>query len=284
MRLRVLINLLLLAAVIGLGALLFFQPREPEEAPKAISPMNTAAVQHIRVERPDKPTIELNRIAGDWKLTAPLAADAEDDRVGTMLLLPQSGSQGHFNASDQNLEKFGLEPARLTIHFDDTTFVIGDENPLNPEQRYVLHNGEVHLISGRLHQRLNAPLTYYVNPDLVTPDSELTRIRLPDGVLSRQGEEWRIIPGHLSDSPHQIVENWQQARAIYVKSHDLSTSEHAPSVTLEFDGHEPVTYYIIEDSPQIILARRDQELQYHLHADTAGTLLITEPADTDAAE
>lgn len=283
MRARLLINLLLLVAVIGLGIFFYTRPEETAQIPQSISPMNTAAVQQIRVERPGKATIKLNKLGGDWKLTAPLEADADDGRVGSMLLLPQSGSDSSFKATNQNLEKFGLEPPQLTLHFDDRKFVIGDENPLNEEQRYVLYNNEVHLINGRLYQRLNAPMTYYVNPDLTPPESRLTRIRLPHGVISRQGEEWRIIPERLSDSPDKVVEDWKKARAIYVKVHKEETSEFAPTVTLEFEEHDAVTYRVIEDSPQVILARPDQSLQYHLHADMAEKLLITEPPPDDGS-
>ncbi|MDZ7735060.1 MAG: hypothetical protein U5P41_02130 [Gammaproteobacteria bacterium] len=134
-------------------------------------------------------------------------------------------------------------------------------NPLNEEQRYVLYNDEIHLIDGRLYQRLDAPLTYYINPALTPPDSQLTRIRLPHGVISKRDDGWRMIPERLSDSPDEIAGEWQSARATYLKSHDPAESEFKPEVTLEFADHDDVTYRIVDTSSAIILARPD-----HRHA------------------
>lgn len=277
MRTRLIINILLLLVALAFSVLFIMQPDETAETPEPISTIDMNAVTTIRIERPDTDTIELLKTDGDWRLTAPLQADAEDGRVDSILLLAQSASESRFPATDQKLEKFGLAPAPLTLHFDDKTFIVGDTNPLDEEQRYVLYNDEIHLIDGSLYQRLNAPLTYYVNPSLTPPDSRITRIRLPHGVISRRDDGWRIIPERLSDSADSIAEQWQSARATYLKRHDPATSEFKPEVTLEFADHEAVTYRIVDTSSAIILARPDLGLQYHLRSDMAEKLLLVEP-------
>jgi len=279
MRSRLILNLVLFLAAIALGLLYLRQPDEPAATPEAISDINADAVISIRIERPDSETIELAKTDGDWRLVAPLATDAEDGRVGSILLLPLSGSQSRFSATDERLDKFGLEPAQLTLYFDEEKFVVGDVNPLDEEQRYVLYNDEIHLIDGRLYQRLNAPLTYYVNPALTPPDSELTRIRLPHGVISRREDGWRVIPTRMSDRPDNIAQQWQSTRATYIKRRDESVAEFTPRVELEFAEHEPLTYYIIDTEPQIILARDDLGLQYHLRSNLTDKLLLVEPPE-----
>lgn len=281
MRTRLLINLVLLLGVLALGAFYWFKPATMDQPMKPISTIERADIERIRVERPDEPTIDLEKQNDDWRLLAPLQADAEDSRVGSILLLPLSASESRFPAAHQQLAKFGLEPAQLTITFDSKKFVIGDASPLNDQQRYVLYDDHVHLIDSRLYQRLNAPLTYYVNPSLTPPDSQLTRIRLPDGVLSQRGEEWHVVPERLSDSPDSVAESWQTARATYVKTHDSSTSEYSNEVTLEFAEHESISYRIVETMPQIILAQPEQGLQYHLRSDMAEDLLLVEMASED---
>ena len=141
MRSRILFNLFLLLIVIGLGALYVMQPKETTEEPEPVSNINVDDIRTIRIERPDTETIKLQKTGDDWRLVDPLQTDAEDGRVASILLLPQSASKSRFTATDQKLEKFGLSPAQLTLHFDDETFVIGDASPL-----------------AQAYQRMNSPL------------------------------------------------------------------------------------------------------------------------------
>ncbi len=277
MRSRLLVNLLLLLAVAALGMLYYSQPAEKTDTPPTVSNMDSDNVTSIRVERPDAATIELEKTDGDWRLTAPIKADAEDSRVASVLLLPMITSESRYPATDQKLDRFGLSPPQLTLQFDNQTFIVGDKNPLNEEQRYLLHDEQIHVIDGRLHQRLSAPLNYYVNPSLTPPDSRITRIRLPDGVISQQDEGWRIIPEHLADKPGRIVNAWGKARASYLKQMDSAPDDSRSQVTLEFADHESITYRLVKTSPQVILARPDISMQYHLRQDEAEQLLLVEP-------
>lgn len=279
MRARLVVNLLLLLAIIALGTVYYLQPEEQSEPPTKVSNLDTDTITSLRIERPDAATIELQKTDGDWRLTAPIQADAEDGRVASILLLPIMDSESRYPATDQKLDKFGLSPAELRLTFNGQTFVIGDQHPLNEQQRYLLHDDQIHVIDDRLHQRLSAPLNYYVNPSLTPADSQLTRIRLPNGVISQQDENWRIIPGSLSDHPDTIARAWQEARASYLQQMDEPPDESRPTITLEFANHEPITYRIVKTKPQIILARPATSMQYHLRPDQGVKLkLIEEPA------
>lgn len=283
MRPRLLLNLLLLLGIGVLGTWFWLQPAFEEDRPESISPLNINAVQRLRIERPDQPTIELERRDRDWRVIAPLQADAEDSRVESILLLPLSASAGRFSASGANLEEFGLEPPQLTITYDSETFIIGDTSPLDEERRYVLYDDDIHLFDARLYQRLNAPLNYYVNPSLTPTDSELTGIRLPGGQLHKSDGNWRAEPDNLTHTPAITAGAWQRARASYVKQHDDNDAAYDQSVSLEFAGHDPIRYRIVATDPQIILARPEQDLQYHLRADLLMDLGLStgESSDTD---
>lgn len=267
MRPRLLLNLLLLLGIGVLGTWFWLQPASEEDGPESISPLNINAVQRLRIERPDQPTIELERRDRDWRVIAPLQADAEDNRVESILLLPISASKSRFPANDANLEEFGLEPAQLTITYDSETFTVGDTSPLDKDRRYVLYGDEIHLFDARLYQRLNAPLNYYVNPSLTPPDSELTGIGLPGGQLRKSDGDWRAEPDNLTHTPAITADAWQRGRASYVKQHDGNDTVHGQSIHLEFAGHDPIRYRVVATDPQIILVRPEQGLQYHLPAD-----------------
>lgn len=284
MRTRLLINLILLLGVLALAAFYWFKPSGTEQTLEPISAIEPGSIERISVERPGEPTINLEKQDGDWQLLAPLQADADDGRIDSILLLPLSASASRFSASDQQLARFGLEPAQLTITFDSEAFVIGEPHPLNEQQRYVLYDDQIHLIDSRLYQRLNAPLTYYINPSLTPGGSELTRIRLPGGVLSRRGEDWHSVPERFSETPDNVAAGWQTARASYVKTHDSDTSEYGNEVTLEFAEHEPIRYQLFEIESQIVLARPEQGLQYHLRNDMAADLLLIEKTAEDTPQ
>ncbi|MCS3903286.1 hypothetical protein J2T55_001306 [Methylohalomonas lacus] len=285
MRPRLLLNLLLLLGIGVLGTWFWLQPASEQDRPESISPLNINAVQHLRIERPDQPTIELERRNRDWRVIAPLRADAEDSRVESILLLPLSASAGQFPASDANLEEFGLEPPQLTITYDSETFVVGDTSPLDEERRYVLYDDEIHLFDARLYQRLNAPLNYYINPSLTPTDSELTGIRLPGGQIRKDDGDWRAEPDNLTHTPAITADAWQRTRASYVKQHENNDAEYDQSVSLEFAGQDPIRYRVVATDPQIILARPEQGLQYHLPAELLLDLGLTtgKTADTNDA-
>lgn len=282
MRLRLLLNLVLLAGVAALGIYYWLTPVPEPGTPPRISDLDIDTVSRIEVERPGEPLIELVRRDGHWRLIAPMQANAEDNRIGTILMLPISISASRFSADEVDLEQFGLEPATLTLRFDDASFVIGDENPLDDNQRYLLHDGQVHLFDGRLYQRLNAPLMFYVDPALKPPASRLTGVSLPGRALGRSEGEWTLTPSSADGDAAALGAAWQRARASYVKRLDTDVAADDPVITLEFADRDPVSYRLVTAGPQPLLVRPERELQFHLTPDLAAELgLIEAPANQD---
>lgn len=281
MRTRWLLNLLLLLIVVGIAVLYLKQDYGETEAPTLLSDMDSKAITYIRVERPGEPVIELERSSGDWRLTAPIETDADDNRVESILQLPESISQSRFSAADKNLERYGLNPPQLTVTFDEQRFSIGDAGALDDKQLYVLHDDQVHLISGHLHRRLAAPLTYYVPAELIPADRTVTGIRLPDGTLNRVDENWQASPGALSDSPAQVAAAWQMAQAVYVKLHDSAAAEYQGEVKIDFAAGKPLHYRIMRLKSQLVLANPALGLQYHLDQNLAQQLLLEPVGEAD---
>jgi hypothetical protein len=93
-------------------------------------------------------------------------------------------------------------------------------------------------------------------------------------------DQWQLSPADpaiATGALQSLVANWEQATAYYVRRfQDNATGE---TITLELaDDAAPVILHIVARAPELILARPDQGIQYHLHGET-GTSLLTLPVD-----
>lgn len=273
MRSRLLLNLVLLAAVVGLGLFFRFMPDEPAEPAIAISEIDISDVQVIRLERDGRDPVELKRAEDNWRLVKPFAMDADNNRAEGLLMLAAIASQQRFAASDLNLARYGLEPARTVLDLDGHQFVIGDEHPMQP-QRYVRYEDYVHLVPDTLQRELLAPATYYANGKLLPTDEPPVRIVLPNRTLTRVDSEWQADPPLEHRSPNAVGNAWRTAYAMTVRQYEAANVDHYGEVIAEFEQAEPITLEIISPAPNVILARPALGVQYHLDSDQSVRLLL----------
>ena len=70
----------------------------------------------------------------------------------------------------------------------------------------------------------------------------------------------------------QLVEDWQLAGALYVRRFDGRAS--GDSVTIRtLDAPDGITLRILARSPELVLARPDEGIEYHLRGDAGDGLL-----------
>lgn len=287
MRNRLLLNLLLLLVVAALLLAYLWLPEPGDDYTfKPLADFVLDDVAHIRIERPGSDTIELQRDNADWQLLQPFILPAAADRVRGVLLLPQLASLESFAAADQDLVPYGLADPPLTIHFDNETIALGDPAPLD-EQRYVLYRDHIHLIPDRLFAQLNTPASYYIDTRLIPVAGKPGRITLPTAELLRDDSGWhstsRPAGGNTTGDMDAavIARAWQEARAMTAREFSpdgMNAAAVVEQVQIGFDERPDIEYLIISAVPQLILARPELGIQYHLDSRQAQALGLQEAA------
>jgi hypothetical protein len=139
-------NLALLLAVAAAGLWIYVKPPREALATHALSARSPAQALSIRIERGGHPAIVLDRSGGEWRLAAPVSAEADAYAVERMLAILTARAPERYPAVD--LDRFELERPRVRLTIDHESFAFGMTNPVSGEQ-YVLALGAVFPIAPR---------------------------------------------------------------------------------------------------------------------------------------
>jgi len=278
---RSLLNLALLGLAAVLVLVIVYQPGStPEPAAQTVTALNSDNISRIRVTRTTREPLEFIRHADKWFLTGESELPASDFQIKSLLAVLQAEAARSYPASSLDLATVGLEPPLATLSLDDTLIKIGAIDALD-KLRYLQAGDTVFLVADRYQHLINSNWHGFVDRELLPADSKLSRLQLPDFTLSLQTDnQWLLSPARPSvkmTALQQLTANWKQARAYYVRRHQGETGE--ATITLEFSGNiEPITFHIVTRTPELILARPEIGIQYHLQSDMQKTLLAL-PAD-----
>jgi hypothetical protein len=125
--------------------LLLWLNQQPAHEPQPLLDVAAAEVSEIRVLRDGQLQLSLLRDDDGWMLTHPDVARASAQRAASLLGLLQAESHWQTGAQASTLQTYGLQQPRLSVHFDEQVLHFGSAST-PPGQRYILVNGQVHLI------------------------------------------------------------------------------------------------------------------------------------------
>jgi hypothetical protein len=292
---RTLLNLALVAIVILLALVLFYEPgTEPKPVPPPLTSVDPNHIQAIRIAHEAHEEIQLERKEGSWLLTAPIQAPANESMVEVLLGITKTASHSRYSVQDLNLTSLGLEPPEARLYLDDLAIAFGTTEPMS-QRRYVLLGDTVHLISDTVFRTIASNTPDFVDPTLLPGDHPITELRLPrvtgsagDPEISpkhtitlRQDQGHWIADGISGKKPTseaiaKLVRTWQQSTAQRVEL----KGDKAALVTLEIqrEGVPPIHFELLATLPRLVLARPDFGVQYHLPA-TAWKTLFQLPQD-----
>lgn len=272
---RTLLNLVLLVVISLLALLVVYEPGiEEPPPPVSLTTVTPAAVSRLRVERPNQATVEMEKVDSGWRVVQPFTLSADDFRANSLLEILRSTSHGQLKADDPGLARFSLAPPKASLHLDGTRIDFGDVEPLNG-RRYVRLGDTIHLITDRFFHHLLASPADFVDYRLLGPDPKLVEIILPDLHLLRRNGTWSLDPEDPAVSANalaKLVEAWRQTRAIDVRTLEDANSKRAIVVRLE-EPAQSVRFLLSETEDEIILARPNANVQYHLARSHAEALL-----------
>ncbi len=107
---------------------------------------------------------------------------------------------------------------------------------------------------------------------------------MPDIALTRDAQgHWQVQPdkpGLSADAIQTLVDAWRTTTALWVKKYAQGSAQGSITVQLKEPAQE-LHFDIMARQPELILARPDLGLQYHLSAESAKALLEL-PAPTQS--
>lgn len=156
-------TLVLIVVAAGLGAYIYFVESErapaSETTPKAkVFTVESDAIQELEITSSKGETTTLSRQEGQWKITAPAAADADSSEISSITSsLASLENQRTVEENATDLVPFGLEPARIQVAFktdpagQPTRLLLGSKTPTGSDMyAKKADSPDVFLVSGYL--------------------------------------------------------------------------------------------------------------------------------------
>jgi hypothetical protein len=279
MRRLPLVNLALLLVVAGLMAWVYFKPPREASAMLALSARLPAQATAIRIERSGNPAIAIEKKGEIWRLTAPMSAEADPIQVQRLLAIRSARSPQRFPAT--GLERFELDRPRIQITIDDEVFVFGMVNAVSSEQ-YVLAQNAVFAIEPRYGRALQVDAMEFARKQLFSSSEVPLRFEMGTFSFSHSDGKWRLAPSTeplSQDDLARWVENWRLASALRVAP--LAPRPALGEVRIDLKSGGSVKLAILQSTPELVIAREDEGLQYHFPAAIAQRLLQPPAAARD---
>jgi len=264
---RNLLNLLLLAVAAGLVLVVIYRPGvEPESTPQAITGIDAGQVDTIHIERQGREPLEFIHRTDGWTLVHDPELPAAEFQVRALLRILQAKTGRSYPAGSLDLGKLGLEPPQATVTMDSVKLLIGVTEALD-NKRYVLTGGRVALINDQYQHLVNADWPNFVSRKLLAGSKPVTRLELPGLSLASTDGKWRLEPEDEAagaDALQRLVDAWQNATALYTRRYAGAKSQETISLYMQ-DKTTPLRFLLVSRAPDLILARPDWGIQYHLN-------------------
>jgi len=285
---RTLLNLGLAVLAVALVLVVIYRPGlKPEAIPQPIiTGLAPDSVVSITVTREPRAQLTFTRQADHWYLfTGEHELPAAEFQINALLRLLQSTTDSRYPAASLDLVQLGLEPPLAKVIFNEQEIRFGATEALQ-QRRYLQINDSVYLIADQYQHLVNAEPTNFVARELLAERGAITRLELPALTLSQSaGTNWQLDPADDSagaDALQQLIDSWQNASALYVSGYD--GAETTEQVTIHTTGQtEPLVLQVISHAPDLILARTDWGIRYHLASGLEGSLFALPEADTESA-
>ena len=289
MRTLTLTNLSLILII----AVLYWQinlPKKTVAEHTILSNMNANDISDITIYRQDRDEIQLSKKEGRWFIKHPLQAAANQTRIKLLLNVLSQKSYNQYKVhSEQDLQKFNLDPPLLILNMNQHSFRFGNTESLS-QHRYIQHQGLIHLIDDVVSPLLNSTAASFVNNRLFAEHLQIRQLQLPllknNPIKEIKAETITITmkDGHwYSDYPNSadqlstLIANWQHAYAMQVSvaTDEQIMQENAHKLSISFEGIDNAMDILLHiNESTLTLTKPLTRLQYHFPLATVHQLFI----------
>lgn len=269
MKARLILNLALLAAVVGLGLFFYFKPKAGNPAEFPLSDLKVQEVTRVMIERQDG-ALTLERRGAVWYVTAPFQSRADPIKIQSILDIASAKSKQRLAARD--LARFDLDQPPVRVTIDGRQFSYGAVNTLTREQ-YVATGDSVFLVPLHFGSAIPRRLSDLAARQVLADDEAPVRFEFPDLTVAQQDGKWVTRPelNLTQDEINQWVQEWRMALASRSEPDAKAKGKQDLKIALK-DG-KTMTFKILQKEPELVLARSDENMRYYFPQDTGKRLL-----------
>jgi len=291
MKKRWLVNLLLLALVVGIAVFLHLRPKQEGQSAQEyeISSLKMAGFSAVKVEFPAQAPVAFEKVDGFWRMVAPYKSRADQMSVQRIISIIAAKTKVKLPATD--LGKYGLDNPLLKLKLTDATatheFTFGTYNPVTEEQ-YVGFNNAVYLLPGSYSEAASTQAIEMVDKRPLTPTEskqiagfDLGRLEQWEEIrlnvdLDSQGK-WQISTPNAKPNQNEMNEwlefSWKQSQATSVEFYTPDRKATYPSFEVKLKDGKKIHFDKMQESPEYLLARPDEGIIYHYPNDVGFTMV-----------
>ncbi len=289
MKSRWIMNLVLLLLVGGIATFLYLRPKPVDQSATTytVSTLDPRSFSHVTVSQPGKAPLLLEKRQDRWFITQPVQGRADLATVGRVLSIVGATTKEKFPAND--LARFGLDNPSLKVMLDNEEFSFGMYHPVTGEQ-FVAYKDAVYVLPTVYSEGATTQPLEFFDKRLLDDEeqqivgfdfSKLEQWEPTSLTLDMQKDgKWKVAPEKGKYSQDEINEwyanNWQNVTAKSVEPYKSDRQPH-PYVILKLKNGKTLRIDKIQESPELLLAREDLQLLYHLPQD-AGFTMLNPPA------
>ncbi len=266
---------------------LYHSDDEIAEATYELSSLKLSEFDEIFIDFPSKAATSFKKINGFWYQTKPYQTRADQNIVYRLLSILAARSKEKLDSLQ--IEKYGLDKPKLKMTFakenEKKVFAFGTYNPVT-EQQYVLFDNNVFIIDGifsemasylpveLIDKRPLAPFEKVMKFDfsrLEQWQENYLRIEIDDsGNFTADGKKIDYKREQLAE---WFADNWLKALATRVEPYKFDARIGYKSFDLYLDDKAKITFYRIQESPELLLYRKDEGLLYSFPQDRGFSML-----------
>ena len=279
------IGLLVIVLITSLYSWTIFQKEPVESAKFELTKFKLSDFDELKIDFPSKISTHFKIIDNHWRMLSPHKARADQLYVYRILSILATSSLEKLSADD--LSKYGLDQPNLKMTFLGNNLkeviLFGTYNPINEDQ-YVLYKDNVFLISGGFSETASFMPVELIEKNPIAKseiiksfdfsrleqwqDSRL-KLNYSNNVWSVEGKSLSIVQFDVNEwyemtwknIPAKSVEPYKMDQRVGYKSFDILLN------------NKKLTFYRIQESPELLLFRKDEGLLYHFPSDLGFTML-----------
>lgn len=275
---RLLINIGLLILVVILAALVWYEGiQDTQPVTPTLATVLPSLTHRIRIESPDREAAEFKHTDNEWRLVKPFNILADPIRIRPILMLYQQPINHVVTIRDQDIKQFSLNPPLLKLTLEDTEIAFGGSQPID-RRRYIRIADELYLIDNSIFIQLNTPAVGFIDRRLLPKDAQPERFIFNGLALFRNDQgEWQSLGNTVKKTRKQLLETvtaWLNERALWVRR---LRPDAVPlqTITIHLAGSsQAIVYAVLAYTPELVLARLDLGVEYHLPGQMAEKLLL----------
>jgi hypothetical protein len=280
------IGLLLIVLVAFFYSWTIFQKEPVVSSRFELTKFKLSDFNELKIDFPSKISTHFKIIDNNWRMISPHNARADEFYVYRILSLLAASSLEKLKTDD--LSKYGLDRPNLKITFLgdglEELFLFGTYNPINEDQ-YVLYRDNVYLISGGYSETSSFMPVELIDKNPIAKSEKIKSFdfsRLEQWQDSRlklnySNSSWDVKGKGLSIIQSDMNEwyemTWKNIPAKSVEPYKLDERVGYKSFEILLKNNKRLNFYRIQESPELLLFRKDEGLLYHFPSDLGFTML-----------